>query len=96
MPYLSVIFSQVLHFRFFGEGSKVVWAVSGSVWTISLKCVVEFLVKGKGRMAITMAKRLLNIIRQSFSQCSIPTLSEGGRMVSAGCLENISRVSVSV
>ena len=65
---LSAVFSQELHYKIFGEGSKVVWAVSGSVWRVSWGWVVE----------------------------SILTLSEGGGMVSAGCLDYVWMVSGSV
>ena len=92
----SAVFSHELHSRFFLEILKVVWMVSGSVWRVSLECLVGALVKSTLRQAIPTTMRLLykstvfstSALFLHFSRVAEWCL-EGVWRVSGGCLKGV-------
>ena len=88
----SAVFSHKLHSRIFWEVLKVVWIVSGSVWRVSLDCLVESTL----RQVIPTTKRLLykstvfstSALFLHFSRVAEWCL-EGVWRVSGGCLKGV-------
>ena len=85
----SAVFSHELHSRFFLEILKVVWMVSGSVWRVSLECLVGALVKSTLRQAIPTTMRLL----YKSTVFSTSALFLHFSRVAEWCLEGVWRMS---
>ena len=81
----SAVFSHKLHSRIFWEVLKVVWIVSGSVWRVSLDCLVESTL----RQVIPTTKRLL--YKSTVFSTSAP--SQHFSRVAEWCLEGVWRMS---